>query len=134
MNKRIEQLREIAKKHKLNLHTDTTCEGCLNPNQGASAGDDIYLGTFDNIDNLTAAFFHELAHHLVHNIFKQCNLMYIHFSFLSNEIVCWELGFSLAHKYGYSWLPGHAVFKYAYKCMSSYIDTEYDKYLKDDNE
>ena len=118
---------EIAKKYNIKL---TRSEYC-GYNEGASAGDEIMLGDFDDKDKEIVAFFHELAHctfrkdiEKIHNI-KAPKFL----SFLSNEGLCWEYGLYLAKINGYEWELNSEIYKYAHEQYLTYICNEYDRSL-----
>ena len=124
----ISHLKEIAEeKYKIRLIRDNNPE----LKNRAFSGGVIVLGEFDNKDNETAAFFHELAHELWCKIMEDLGSdLHRSFSFASIEGAMWELGFNLAHIHGYDWEFGHPVYKYAYSELSTYFfDGEYDRHL-----
>ena len=119
MNKRINELQTIVNKYRVKVtFNDNETE---DKNNGGSSGNEIWLGEFDDVDLLTIAFFHELAHCLSHNILphrKYCS------SILADEGFAWEYGFELASQYGYTWDIKHKVYKYAEKNLLSYVTNE----------
>ena len=87
-------------------------------NSGSSAGNEMWLGKFEDKDLLTIAFFHELVHCLYTTILphnKYCS------SILAQEGFCWEYGFELAAQYGFIWDTKHKVYKYAEQNLRSYV-------------
>lgn len=119
INKRINELQTIANEYqvKVTFNANKTED----KNSGGSSGNEIWLGKFDDVDLLTIAFFHELAHCLSNNILqhrKYCS------SILANEGFAWEYGFELASQHGFTWNIEHKVYKYAEQSLRSYIYQE----------
>lgn len=111
---------KIAKDKDVFIVRDT--DNC-GKNYGASAGNDIFLGEFDDPEIELAAFFHELGHALMNKlILKRGCVM----STLSGEGTAWELGLGIAFEYGHKWEHDSHVMKWARKQLRSYINGEYD--------
>lgn len=130
MDIRKKELSKIAERHNINVLFDEDWDGCVPFNQASSSGDLIVMNTFNNIDNFTIAFFHELAHCLRSRDKMLATKYNIR---LLEESYCWTNGIWLADLNGYRWEdPHHPVWSYVYRCIFSYIFTEYDDcYRKD---
>lgn len=116
----LKEIKKIADKYKIELHLDN--ENC-DKNYGASSGNEIFLGVFDNLEIMMVAFFHELGHCLSNEyIFKRGFSM----STLSAEGTAWELGLGIAFEHGYQWDYYSEPMRWARKQLRSYIDGEYD--------
>ena len=115
MLERIKTLQTIARQYNVKVVFNSEME---DKNAGGNAGDEIFLGEFDDVDLLTIAFFHELAHSLYSKIMPH-NEYYS--SILANEGFAWEYGFELAAQHGFEWGIEHNVYKYAEKNLRSYI-------------
>lgn len=119
------ELIDIANKYGCKVKRSLMCE----KNEGASAGDLIMLGEYDNEDCENIAFFHELAHCTFHltaeKIFKVEAPLQL--SFLSTEGVCWEYGLFIAKANGYEWDLDSEAYKYAYDRYFTYVNNEYDE-------
>jgi len=114
------EITRISKENNVSVVRDTVnCD----KNYGACAGDEIFLGEFDDPKIEIAAFFHELGH-----IVNRRNGTGRHFrmSMISQEGAAWETGFDLAYKYGHNYDYKSDVMIWARKQLSSYIDGEYD--------
>ena len=117
MSERIEQLKRIADQYQVNVTFNCETE---EKNNGSYAGNEMWLGEFDDIDLLTVAFFHELAHCLSKTVLvhrKYCS------SRLADEGFAWEYGFELAARYGYTWDINHEVYRYAEQRLRTYTAT-----------
>ena len=104
-------------------------------NSGSAAGE-IFLGRFDDKENMTIAFFHELCHCVAYGLL--CGKINSEDTFrisshLAHEGFIWEHAFFMAAEYGYSWPYDHSVYKYAYKCLFTYVFNEYDDFLRNNN-
>lgn len=133
MDERKKELRKIANENGIDIDFDNSFDNTIPFNQAASYGEFICMNTYNNVDNLTAAFFHELAHCKFDAIREKAELPVSGFAcMLSNESMCWELGFSLAAKYGYTWKYDHPVYVYAYRCLFTYVFGDSDDYLRQD--
>lgn len=116
MNKRINKLQTIANKYRVKVTFNVN--ETEDKNNGGSSGNEIWLGEFDDVDLLTIAFFHELAHCLSQTVLnhrKYCS------SILADEGFTWEYAFELAARHGYTWDIKHKVYKYAEKNLRSYV-------------
>ena len=113
------ELKEIAKKFGVTVERDICNCG---EDYGASAGKNIWLGSFSDSEIEKVAFFHEMGHTQSNKVTKRGRVM----STLSGEGLAWEIGLGIAHDNGYSWdYYGH-VMKWARNQMRTYIDGEYD--------
>ena len=128
MEDRIRELMNISDIY--GVKAEFNCTDTCYRNSGFSAIDEIWMTPHDDIDNLTAGFFHELAHCVYPKISKGAELPDTSFSILSYEATCWELGFKLAKKHGYEWHFSSPVYSYAYKCLFSYVFGEGDDWLR----
>lgn len=106
-------MKDVAAKYGATVRRDT--ENC-DDNQGASAGKEIFLGNFNDLNIELLAFFHELGHTLSSTICKRGEVMTI----LSGEGLAWELGLGIAFEHGYEWdYYGHEM-SWARKQFSTY--------------
>ena len=123
MKEKNKDLLRIAEQYQINVWFDLETE---EKNMGSSAGNEIWLGVFDDKELLTIAFFHELAHCLYAKVLphnEYCS------SILAQEGFCWEYGFELAAQHGYQWGIQHKVYQYAKKNLLSYVKEEtYDRF------
>ena len=118
MTELINRLKSIADQYKVKVTFNADTE---ENNNGGCAENERWLGEFDDVDLLTIAFFHELAHCLSQAVLvhrKYCS------SRLADEGFAWEYGFELAAQYGFTWDIKHKVYKYAEKNLRSYIYQE----------
>jgi hypothetical protein len=116
---------ELAKKYNVKLIRYDACA----KNAGASSGDCIWLGDYDNPDNELITFFHELVHCKFYE--DICSFLNIDklpdsLSFLSNEGTCWEYGLALAKANGYEWDFESEPYKYAFEQYITYIGDDRD--------
>ena len=81
----------------------------------ACAGNDIFIGNYDNSEYLLISFFHEHGHHLVSKKFKKA----VNLNTLLIEIEAWNLGIKAAAKLGY-FFTDNAI-QWAYKKAMSYV-------------
>lgn len=118
ISNRIKHLKHIADQYKINVTFNSDMQ---EDNTGGNAGDIIWLGKFDDMDLLTIAFFHELAH-------CESQAILIHRKYYSSRLAdegfAWEYGFDLAARHGYTWDIKHKVYKYAEQNLRSYIYQE----------
>jgi hypothetical protein len=110
-----ETIRKLAAKYGVKVSRETyECE----PNSAASAGENIYLGDFNNEGIELIAFFHELGHALSNErVFKRGRCM----SILSAEGTAWELGLGIAYENGYSWDYNSPEIEWARRQLASYV-------------
>jgi hypothetical protein len=109
-----EKMRSIAEFHGVTLHRSKDCDD----NQGASAGGDVMLGKFDDLDIQWAAFFHEMGHVISARMFLiGAGTM----SKISSEGLAWEVGLWLARQYGFHWEYDSKQLQYARNCLKSYV-------------
>ena len=133
MEERIKQLKAIAKEYNIEAEFNVKDMDGRGRNAGSAGDKMVWFSPFDDKDNLTAAFFHELGHCLFNNIFNKAGLSSTHyFCSLSGEATCWEIGFMLAEKHGFKWEYDHPVYKFAYASLFSYVFGEGDDYLRKD--
>ncbi len=118
------KIKHIAKMFKVTVCRDI--ENCDN-NTAFCAGNEIFIGKFDDSEIELAAFFHELGHYVMVSTVL-CGRPHT-MSKLSCEGTAWEVGFSIAHQYGYTWGYDHKVMKWARKQFSSYWNSEYNDLL-----
>ena len=111
-------INNVAKIHGIKLQLECEEEP---KNHASSAGNEIFMGIFDDADILTIAFFHELAHCLSNNVLRHRKYC---FSILADEGFAWEYAFELAADYGCIWNIKHKVYKYAEENLRSYIYSE----------
>ncbi len=93
----------------------------VEPNHGAMAGTDIWLGVFDDPDIERVAFFHELGHVETPRRFRHQPL-----SKISQEVLAWEIGLGLAKIAGYSWGYHSKELVWARGQLATYLDSEYN--------
>ena len=86
-------------------------------NQGASSGENIYLGEFDSPSIELVAFFHELGHVLSNS--RVCKRGRV-FTILSGEGLAWELGLGIAFEEGFLWPQNSSEMKYARAQFATY--------------
>lgn len=115
---RYTMIHNIAKIHSVKLHLECEDEP---KNHASSAGNEIFMGLFDDADILTIAFFHELAHCLSDKVLPHRKY---YSSILADEGFAWEYGFELASAFGCTWDIKHKVYQYAEENLRSYIHTE----------
>lgn len=106
------KLVEIAERFSCRL---TRCEYC-DRNQGAAAGNELFLGEFDDPDIEIVAFFHELGHFVSGHRLDVTHWLCT----VTREAVAWEVGFQLAREYGHDWDYDSKQRTYARQCLSSY--------------
>jgi hypothetical protein len=96
--KRIKQLREICKTLSLKVHDIATfTDGVIwgdgdNHNKSWCAGNEIWLGIYDDERMKLISFFHELGHHFLKQEFKKLTK----YNTLMIELKCWEIGIGYA--------------------------------------
>ena len=124
---KLEELKKLRDKYDIKLFTKYESFGKdvsgtvldQRDNQRSSAGDEIFLGRFDNEDILMVCFFHELGHT---QAFKKINGnpkgSYI--CTITKEAIAWEVGMRLAYENGYTWDYYSEPMKYARLCIYSY--------------
>ena len=102
--------------HKYNVSVIRDIEHCGN-NYGASAGKEIFLGSFDDPELELVAFFHELGHTLSSTVCKGGHTM----CKISGEGLAWELGLGIAFEHGYEWKYDSHVMKWAREQYATYF-------------
>ena len=113
-------LRVIARKYNIAVYDDNECKrmGCYpSVNTAASNGTEIYMGTFDDVRCMTAAFFHELGHTQASKMFHMTNTWLCK---ISCESVAWEVGRQLAEEHGFHWERDGVELDYARKQLMTY--------------
>ena len=83
-----ETIKKLAEEYGVSVSRDI--ENC-NPNQGAIAGKEIWLGRFDDPEIEVVAFFHELGHVMSGKVLKRGRTL----TKLSGEGLAWEPGLGL---------------------------------------
>ncbi|MFW9872245.1 MAG: hypothetical protein ACFFG0_04010 [Candidatus Thorarchaeota archaeon] len=104
---------ELSKKYKVSVERSRFCDR----NEGASAGQDIFLGEFDDPDIEIVAFFHELGHCISRESSKRRYTMCI----LSGEGHAWEVGLDVAFQNGYKWDYYSKEMKWARGRLATYV-------------
>jgi len=123
---REEFYKSCAKKHGTVFNYDyVNCP----KNYGATDGDTIWLGKFDDPDTELVAFFHELGHICSSRIIKQKYWM----CRLSQEGLAWEYGLSLAYDEGFEWDYNSKEMKWARKQYRRYKTCD-EEMLSDEEE
>lgn len=107
----------IADSLNIKVHRDVVnCD----PNQGGYAGNDVWLGEFEDDDLEMVAFFHEIGHVVAGRFMKRETYM----SILSREALAWEVGLNFAAMFGYKWDYSSKELRYARKCLFSYLEDD----------
>lgn len=114
-----DDLQALAHKYGVTVERDN-CN--LHPNEGAVAGNNIWLSSFDDHQLELAAFFHELGHVRAPTITKRG--MYGVVSKFSAEALAWELGLGIAWDEGYRWDSDSHVLQYARAKLATYATAE----------
>ncbi len=109
------KLKDISDKYGVIVGRDT--ENCRT-NEGACASRNIWLGSFDDPEIETVAFFHELGHALSNELVCKRGCV---MTTISGEGLAWELGFGLAFEHGYAWEYDSPAMKYARKRFETYF-------------
>lgn len=113
-----ERIYKLADILKVKVQRDT--ENCPN-NQGASAGDDIYLGKFDDENIELVAFFHEVGHIKQREVIRKREYL---LSTISSEGLAWELGLGIASEHGFIWDYNSNEMQWAREQLKTYRDNE----------
>lgn len=129
-------IREIAKLYNIKIYFNSSLK-----NESASSFQEIEIGEYESEDCMLVDFFHELAHltfdkyiNIKNSRFgKTVGKNFLYFSNLSHEALMWEIGFRLASRFGYEWDYRDDVYRHAYKHLLTYVLSEYDDYLIDEN-
>jgi len=109
------RIQALADKYKVPVNRFPTD---VERNHGASAGDDIMLGEFDDPDIELVAFFHELGHVLMNRrVHRGCSMCT-----LSREGMAWEMGLDAAWAEGYTWEYQSKEMAWARAQLKTYAD------------
>jgi len=120
MNNLPENILSLAKELGVSVRRETVY---CSKNHGSSAGEDIYLGEFDDPNIELVAFFHEVGH-VKSKDFLHNRTHYM--SHMSKEGLAWELGLTIASEKGFTWDYDSKEMKWAREQMASYVNGEYD--------
>jgi hypothetical protein len=103
---------DIANHHGVTVINDSSIL-----NQAFCEGKTIRMGSFDEPDKETLAFFHELGHALSDTVIKGRAHF---FSMLSREGLAWEIGLGIAFEHGMEWHPNHPAMIWARTQFETY--------------
>ena len=86
-------------------------------NSSAIAGNEIFMGIYDDEDIKIIALFHELGHYLTHKVFSIQTM-----STISCESFAWEIGFYIAKQYELEYEYYSKEKKWARQQLLTYIN------------
>ena len=123
------ELTKICESYGLNLiiieSGDVHCEANGEEqyiNNSYVAGNDIYLGMYEDKDIRVASMFHEIGHTKIEHSWMES----INFDTVVIETEAWRLGLKEAEKFGHGINPSgdEHIFEYIVTCLQTYKNTQ----------